>query len=233
MSRLTRAANHLTVEQVKEKLKEAKDVVQYKRWLIVYNALIAPRRASEIAELLAVSRDSVHQMIGRYNREGPQALETQRAGGRYHSTLSLSEEQAFLAPFFERAQTGELATIQEIHQALEAHVGKSVHETTIYRLLDRHGWRKLMPRSRHPKADPQTQEMLGSAWNAPSRSSTSHSPGGVCFCGSCSSTGQNRGAPASLRRYGHDEPVSPTGIPGICGCLHQYAGRSSELASLF
>src|SRR5712692_10753730 len=42
MSSLTRAANHLTVEQVKEKLKEAKDVVQYKRWLIVYNALIAP-----------------------------------------------------------------------------------------------------------------------------------------------------------------------------------------------
>src|SRR5260370_12019636 len=75
--------------------------------------------------------------------------------------------------------------------------------------------------------------MLGSAWNAPSRSSTSHSPGGVCFCGSCSSTGQNRGAPASLRRYGHDEPVSPTGIPGMCGCLHHYAARSSEFASLF
>jgi transposase len=158
MSRLTRAANHLTVEQVKEQLKEAKDVVQYKRWLIVYNALIAPRRASEIAELLAVSIDSVHQIIVRYNREGPQALETQRAGGRSHSTLSLSEEQAFLAPFFERAQTGELATIQEIHQAFEAHVGKSVHETTIYRLLDRHGWRKLMPRPRHPKSDPQAQE---------------------------------------------------------------------------
>src|SRR5260370_40685655 len=96
-------------------------------------------------------------MILRYKRKGPQALETQRAGGRYHSTLSLSEEQAFLAPFFERAQTGELATIQELPQALEAHVGKSVHETTIYRLLDRHGWRKLMPRSRHPQADPQTQ----------------------------------------------------------------------------
>jgi transposase len=70
----------------------------------------------------------------------------------------LSEEQAFLAPFFERAQTGELATIQELHQAFEAQVGKSVHETTIYRLLDRHGWRKLMPRPRHPKSDPQTQE---------------------------------------------------------------------------
>ncbi len=158
MSSLTRAANHLTVEQVKEKLKEAKDVVQYKRWLIVYNALIAPREASEIAEVLAVSTDLVHHIIPLYNREGPQAMETSRAGGRYRATLSVSEEQAFLAPFFERAQTGELATIQEIHQAFELHVGKSVHETTIYRLLDRHGWRKLMPRPRHPKSDPQAQE---------------------------------------------------------------------------
>src|SRR5713226_8431913 len=158
MSSLTRAANHLTVEQVKEKLKEAKDVVQYKRWLIVYNALLAPRSASAIAAVLAVSTDLVHHIIPLYNREGPQAMETSRAGGRYRATLSVSEEQAFLAPFFERAQMGELATIQEIHHAFELHVGKAVHETTIYRLLDRHGWRKLMPRPRHPKSDPQAQE---------------------------------------------------------------------------
>jgi transposase len=25
--------------------------------------------------------------------------------------------------------------------------------STIYRLLERHGWRKVMPRPRHPKAD--------------------------------------------------------------------------------
>jgi hypothetical protein len=30
----------------------------------------------------------------------------------------------------------------------------------MYRLLDRHGWRKLMPRPRHPKADPQAKEQL-------------------------------------------------------------------------
>jgi hypothetical protein len=25
--------------------------------------------------------------------------------------------------------------------------------STVYRMLDRHGWRKLVPRPRHPKAD--------------------------------------------------------------------------------
>ena len=158
MSSVTRAANHLTIEQVKEKLKEAKDVVHFQRWLIVYNALIAPRKASEMAELLAISASLVHKVIFLYHRMGPNALETQGPGGRYREYLSKQEEQVLLAPFFARAEAGELATIKEIHQAFETRVGKRVHASTIYRLLDRHGWRKLMPRPRHPKTDPQAQE---------------------------------------------------------------------------
>ena len=160
MSSVTRAASHLTLEQVKEKLKAAKDVAHFHRWLIVYNALIAPRNASEIAHLLAVSASQVHKVIALYNREGPNALETQGPGGRYREYLSIQEERVFLAPFFARAEAGELATIKQIHQAFEAHVGKQVHASTIYRLLDRHGWRKLMPRPRHPKADSQAQEQF-------------------------------------------------------------------------
>jgi len=158
MSSITRATDHLTVEQVKEKLQEAKDALHFRRWLIVYNALIAPRKASEIADQLAISTSLVHKVIFLYNREGAKALETQGPGGRYHEYLTKQEEHTFLAPFFARAEAGELATTKEIHQAFEERVGKPVHETTVYRLLDRHGWRKLMPRPRHPKADLQAQE---------------------------------------------------------------------------
>lgn len=35
MSSITRAADHLTVEQVKEKLQEAKDALHFRRWLLV------------------------------------------------------------------------------------------------------------------------------------------------------------------------------------------------------
>ena len=31
--------------------------------------------------------------------------------------------------------------------------GKAVARSTVYRLLERHGWRKVVPRPRHPKAD--------------------------------------------------------------------------------
>ena len=100
----------------------------------------------------------VHQVISTYNRLGVQAVETPGKGGRRHEYLSLRQEQEFLAPFFARAQSGEIATTAEIWQAFEARVGHQVDDSTIYRLLNRHGWRKLMPRPKHPQASKEAQE---------------------------------------------------------------------------
>ena len=47
-----------------------------------------------------------------------------------------------------------------VSKRYETRVGHAVDDSTIYRLLNRHGWRKLMPRPRHPKADPQAQEQF-------------------------------------------------------------------------
>src|SRR5439155_11001045 len=76
----------------------------------------------------------------------------------HHKTLTFEQEQALLQPFYARAARGEIATVEEIHHAFEAQVQHSVHSNSIYRLLHRHGWRKLAPRSRHPKANQEEQE---------------------------------------------------------------------------
>src|SRR5215469_4500810 len=153
MGDLTRAANHLTIEQVKEKMKEAKDPRELQRWQIIYTALIQPRKAEEIAECVGVSKSLVQKIIPRYNREGIHAIEIKSSGGRYHDYMSVEEEKKFLSPFWERAERGELSTTREIHRAYEEQINQKVHETTIYRLLDRHEWRKVIPSSIHPKAD--------------------------------------------------------------------------------
>jgi transposase len=158
MGDLTRAANHLTLEQVKEKMKEAKDPRQLQRWQIIYIALLQPRKAEEIAQCVGVSKSLVQKIIPRYNHEGIHAIEIKSSGGRYHDYMSVEEEKEFLAPFWERARRGELTTTKEIHQAYEEQVGKSVDVTTIYRLLGRHDWRKVMPSSVHPKADIEAQD---------------------------------------------------------------------------
>jgi hypothetical protein len=43
--------------------------------------------------------------------------------------------------------------VVEIQRAYEDRVGKSVAPSTIYRMLERHGWRKVVPRPRHPRAN--------------------------------------------------------------------------------
>lgn len=160
MARITRAATHLTIEEVKRRMRTDPRPLYRQRWLIIYNALAQPRKAEEIAQHCGVSKATVHQVISTYNRFGVVAVETPGKGGRRHQYLPREEEEQFLAPFFARAEAGEIATVREIWQAFEARVGHPVDDSTIYRLLDRHAWRKLMPRPRHPQADPQVQEQF-------------------------------------------------------------------------
>ncbi len=158
--RISRAASHLSVDEVKARMNtEARPWVRL-HWWILYNALVAPRKAEEIALHTGVSATTVHRVISTYNRLGPTALETPGKGGRRHEYLTLQEEKVFLVPFFAQAEKGEIATVAQIQCAFEAKVEHEVDDSTIYRLLNRHGWRKRMPRPRHPQADPQVQEQF-------------------------------------------------------------------------
>lgn len=114
MARVTRAVAHLSVEEVKHRLKTDPRPWCRQRWLIIYNALIEPRKAEEIAKHCGVSKAMVHQVVSTYNRRGVEAVETPGKGGRRHEYLTLQE---FLAPFFARAERGEIATSAEIQRA--------------------------------------------------------------------------------------------------------------------
>lgn len=160
MARITRAAPHVSEEEVKERMNNDPHTLYRKRWLIIYNALVEPREAKEIARHTGVSVATVHKVISTYNRLGVAAVETPGKGGRRNEYIPLEEERELLAPFFERAKKGELTTVAHIKHAFEKRVGHEVDETTIYRLLQRHEWRKLVPRPFHPKADKEEQRLF-------------------------------------------------------------------------
>lgn len=82
----------------------------------------------------------------------------ERRGGRHRELLSPDEEKAFLAPWLEQAKDGGVIVVPPIHAAYEERVGKKVPPSTVYRMLARHGWRKVTPDTRHPKAKPEAQE---------------------------------------------------------------------------
>jgi hypothetical protein len=120
---VTHAAPHLSVEEVKERARTDQRYWCRQRWLIIYNALVDPRPAALIAKHVGVSVDTVHQVISRYNRFGVAAVETAGKGGRRHEYVTLEQEGQMLAPFFARAERGEIATAGEIKRAFEAEVG--------------------------------------------------------------------------------------------------------------
>ena len=157
MARVTRVAPHLTFAQVKQKMHSATSIWLRARWLVIYTAMLEPRPAHAIATQLGVSRPFVAKITSLYKRFGPHGLETIGPGGRRNAYLSKAEEAAFLAPFLERAAQGDIVTAKVIHHAFEQHIGHNVDDSTIYRLLQRHQWRKVMPRSYHPEADPEAQ----------------------------------------------------------------------------
>ena len=79
-------------------------------------------------------------------------------GGRRQANLTKGDEQEFLAPFFEKAKSGGILVVNDIHKALEERLGRHVALASTYNLLHRNGWRKLAPDKRNIASDREAQE---------------------------------------------------------------------------
>ena len=104
----------------------------------------------EISEKTGYHISTASKLIARYMRDGISAIAENHYKGNRRN-MSFEEEAAILAPFIERAERGEMVDIKEIAVAYQKAVPHEVSDTQIYYVLHRHGWRKIMPRSRHPK----------------------------------------------------------------------------------
>lgn len=104
----------------------------------------------EISEKTGYHISTASKLIARYMRDGISAIAENHYKGNRRN-MSFEEEAAILAPFIERAERGEMVDIKEIAVAYQKAVSHKVSDTQIYYVLHRHGWRKIMPRSRHPK----------------------------------------------------------------------------------
>ena len=89
---------------------------------------------------------------------GTMAFGEEKRGGRRHQLMTFEEETRFLAPFAERAGDASMLVANEIKEEFEKQLGRTVHKTTVYRILRRHGWRKITPRTKHPKQNKEVVE---------------------------------------------------------------------------
>lgn len=108
------------------------------------------------AHVLGVGRATVarlHAAFRKHGSAGPPAA--RHGGGRRQSLLTPEEEHAFLKPWVERAATGTLVVGSPIRAALAQRLGQPVKPSVVYRVLARHGWRKVAPDTRPPTSHPE------------------------------------------------------------------------------
>ena len=113
----------------------------------------------QTAAVLGVGRATVARFQTAFRKQrsvGPNP--SRHWGGRRQSLLTPEAERAFLKPWLKSAATGHLVVVSPLRAALAQRVGQPVKPSVVYRLLARHGWRKVAPDTRHPKSKPEVQE---------------------------------------------------------------------------
>lgn len=122
---------------------------------------------TDIAKILETSTDMVSRWAAQYAKGGVDALMPKKRTG-HHTQISYEEEAELLERFKARAEAGQVVEVSMIKEEYQQMVGHNIGSGQIYRVLKRHGWRKIMPRSRHPKkASPEAIEASKKLTHAP------------------------------------------------------------------
>lgn len=141
-------------ESLRQLLKRTKVKADFQRVQCVWLRATFGMNSYQVAQAVGFSPATVKKLWSQYFSGGEEVLIGKGRGGRRRANLSLEREEALLADFFDKAKTGGVLVVNEVKAAYEEAVGRRVAKSTAYRMLARHGWRKIAPRPRHPKADP-------------------------------------------------------------------------------
>ena len=144
---------HITEEQIAELEKarinnKNKNVEKRLKALLLH---AEGKSREEVADKTEFAKTYVSELVSRYRDRGIEAIVENKYKGN-HRNLSVAEEETLLAPFREAAEAGQIVEISAIKAAYEKATGRSLKNAhgLIYYVLQRHGWRKVMPRSKHP-----------------------------------------------------------------------------------
>jgi transposase len=146
-----------SAEVLQKALKSARGVGEVRRIQAVLMRAIGDAPPAEIAAVTGLSIATVRILHSTFLTKGIEGLLGPGRGGARRRNLSHQEEAVILERFLEPAKSGGVIIVKAIHDAYEAAIGRQVSTSTTYRMLARHGWRKITPRSRHPKQDAAAQ----------------------------------------------------------------------------
>ena len=144
------------IQRAKQLRDQAASIADYRKALSVILTAEFDVTADRVAEILGTSRRTIFR--DRDNIRNQDDTAKKSWGGRRNCSMTFEEECEFLAQWEAKATSGGVLTVPPIHAALVERLGHAVPMSTTYRLLARHGWRKVQPDTKHPKSDPALQD---------------------------------------------------------------------------
>jgi len=146
------------IQELQILLKSNQNNKSIKRVQCVFFQIKYDKTPEEISEMVGYHASYVRTVQAKYWKQGVDVLFLKPRGGRRRENLTLQNEKNIIDKFQENAQNAEILDVYKIKKYYEDILGKEVNKTTIYRMLDRHDWRKITPRPTHPKSSPEAME---------------------------------------------------------------------------
>ncbi len=147
----------ITAEAIKEMMKTANKVSDFKRLQIIYLVLTYQVDADYLADITGYSKSNIYSIVQQYNHQR-EDISVKEKGGRRRSLLSIENERKLMKGLEDQAMKGQILTYRDIKITTEKAVGKTVSDDYIWDLFKRNGWTKHSPRPHHPKKDSSQQE---------------------------------------------------------------------------
>ena len=121
------------------------------KWLEELLLHASGKSRAEISTKTDFKKQYITELVGEYRREGLEEFAKKQYSGN-NRNMSYAEEEALLEPFKKAAEAGQIVEVSGIKATYEKAIGRSLEKchSQIYYVLARHGWRKVMPRSKHP-----------------------------------------------------------------------------------
>src|ERR1017187_9289964 len=144
-------------QQLAKALKQAQSKSEFQRIQCLWLRASLGLGANQVARAIGWQPSSVRRIQAQYLKEGKRVLQAVGRGGRRNQNLTVEQEGRLLAEFQGRAENAAMLEVSQIRRAYEDAVGHPVPKSTVYRMLARHGWRKIAPRRRHPEVNRRRQ----------------------------------------------------------------------------
>jgi transposase len=148
------------IETAKKLLKTAKTADELRKAQSVLLPLMLGLSIDQTAKAIGRTKGATCTMRTRFSKiaSGKMATPQSKRKLRNRAKTSLEREKQILDKVLHTAAHGGIVVIPQIKPAIEAELGKPLSLSSVYRMLGRHGWRKLAPDTQHPQGDPNRRE---------------------------------------------------------------------------